>query len=157
PAVSRASPGLRRMRLGEDEMRLHPEHLHHRGEHRLSLGMASGGSLGPPGVLDEVHGWPVALDDERVLRNVAGVDAPGGEVRARRPRAEVPSVLPEAVCEGRGHAAESAYPPAMPSRTPKTTAAPWVPHHGRLTTLQRASKDCRGCDLWRNATQTVFG
>ena len=45
----------------------------------------------------------------------------------------------------------------MPPRTPKTTAAPWVPHHGGLTTLQRASKDCRGCDLWRNATQTVFG
>jgi uracil-DNA glycosylase len=45
----------------------------------------------------------------------------------------------------------------MPPRTPKTTAAPWVPAHGGLATLQRASKDCRGCELWRHATQTVFG
>jgi len=45
----------------------------------------------------------------------------------------------------------------MPPRTPKTTAAPWVPDHGGLAALQRASHDCRGCDLWRNATQTVFG
>ena len=45
----------------------------------------------------------------------------------------------------------------MPSRTPKTTAAPWVPDHGGLAELQRASKDCRGCDLWRHATRTVFG
>jgi uracil-DNA glycosylase len=45
----------------------------------------------------------------------------------------------------------------MPPRTPKTTAAPWVPDDGGLTTLQRASKECQGCDLWRNATQTVFG
>jgi len=40
---------------------------------------------------------------------------------------------------------------------PKTTAAPWVPDDGGLPALQRASKDCRGCDLWRHATQTVFG
>lgn len=45
----------------------------------------------------------------------------------------------------------------MPPRTPKTTAAPWVPDDGGLTALQRASRECRGCDLWRNATQTVFG
>jgi DNA polymerase len=45
----------------------------------------------------------------------------------------------------------------MPPRTPKTTAAPWVPDEGGLTRLQRASKECQGCDLWRNATQTVFG
>lgn len=45
----------------------------------------------------------------------------------------------------------------MPPRTPKTTAAPWVPDHGGLAALQSASRECRGCDLWRNATQTVFG
>jgi DNA polymerase len=45
----------------------------------------------------------------------------------------------------------------MASRMPKTTAAPWVPHHGGLTALQRASKECQGCDLWRHGTQTVFG
>lgn len=26
-----------------------------------------------------------------------------------------------------------------------------------LTSLRRDAKDCRACDLWRNATQTVFG
>jgi uracil-DNA glycosylase family protein len=45
----------------------------------------------------------------------------------------------------------------MAPRTRKTTAAPWVPDRGGLATLQRAAQDCRGCDLWRNATQTVFG
>ncbi|MGZ3479763.1 MAG: UdgX family uracil-DNA binding protein [Myxococcaceae bacterium] len=45
----------------------------------------------------------------------------------------------------------------MPPRTPKTTAAPWVPDHGGLPALQRAARDCRGCDLWRKATGTVFG
>jgi DNA polymerase len=45
----------------------------------------------------------------------------------------------------------------MAARTPKTTAAPWVPEHGGLSALRQASKDCRGCDLWRNATRTVFG
>ncbi len=45
----------------------------------------------------------------------------------------------------------------MPPRTPKTTAAPWVPDHGGLAALQQAARACRGCDLWRNATQTVFG
>ena len=45
----------------------------------------------------------------------------------------------------------------MPPRTPKTTAAPWVPEDEGLTALQLASRECRGCDLWRNATQTVFG
>lgn len=45
----------------------------------------------------------------------------------------------------------------MPPRTPKTTAAPWVPDHGALAALRQAAQECRGCDLWRNATQTVFG
>jgi uracil-DNA glycosylase len=45
----------------------------------------------------------------------------------------------------------------MPPRTPKTSAAPWVPDRGGLAALQRAAHDCRGCDLWHNATQTVFG
>src|SRR5215468_6278956 len=45
----------------------------------------------------------------------------------------------------------------MPSRSPKPTAAPWVPDHGGLSALQQASKDCEGCDLFKSATQTVFG
>jgi uracil-DNA glycosylase family protein len=55
------------------------------------------------------------------------------------------------------HAPGSAYTPAMAPRTHKTTAAPWVPDGGGLATLQRAAQDCRGCDLWQKATQTVFG
>jgi DNA polymerase len=45
----------------------------------------------------------------------------------------------------------------MPPRTPKTTAAPWVPRQAELPALQRAARECQGCDLYRNATQTVFG
>jgi uracil-DNA glycosylase family protein len=45
----------------------------------------------------------------------------------------------------------------MAARTPKTSAAPWVPREGGLPALQLAARDCRGCDLYRNATQTVFG
>src|SRR5262249_9401958 len=157
PAVPGPPPGLGSVGLGEDEARVHLEDLHDRGEHRLSLGVTPGSTLSTPRVLDQVHGRPVALDDEGIFGNVAVADPPGGEATPRRPAAEVPSVLEEPVCERRGHAPGSAYPPAMPPRTPKTTAAPWVPNHGGLADLQQASKDCRGCDLWRNATQSVVG
>jgi uracil-DNA glycosylase family protein len=36
------------------------------------------------------------------------------------------------------------------------TAAPWVPEHADLDELKRAAVDCRGCELWRPATQVVF-
>ncbi|MFI9405093.1 UdgX family uracil-DNA binding protein [Nocardia sp. NPDC052316] len=36
-------------------------------------------------------------------------------------------------------------------------AAEFVPDTADLSTLQEASCRCRGCDLYRNATQTVFG
>src|SRR5262249_26452011 len=130
PAVPGTTPGLGSVGLGEDEARVHLEDLHDRGEHRLSLGVTSGSTLSAPRVLHQVHGRSVALDDEGILGDVAVVDPPGGEAAAFRPAAEVPSVLPEPVCEGRGHEPGSAYPPAMPPRTPKTTAAPWVPDHG---------------------------
>jgi uracil-DNA glycosylase family protein len=32
-----------------------------------------------------------------------------------------------------------------------------IPPHPTIPALQKAAKDCRACDLWRNATQTVFG
>jgi len=32
-----------------------------------------------------------------------------------------------------------------------------VPHTTSLEELREAAKHCRACDLWRNATQTVFG
>jgi uracil-DNA glycosylase family protein len=38
----------------------------------------------------------------------------------------------------------------------KSPVAP-VPRNASLEVLRQASRDCQACDLWRNATQTVFG
>src|SRR6185437_5106513 len=51
---------------------------------------------------------------------------------------------------------------AMPARTPPRTkksgdATPFLPEKPTITTLRHASQNCRGCDLWKNATRTVFG
>jgi DNA polymerase len=37
------------------------------------------------------------------------------------------------------------------------TAADFVPQSQDWETVREAARSCRGCDLWRNATQTVFG
>jgi uracil-DNA glycosylase len=37
------------------------------------------------------------------------------------------------------------------------TAAAFLPDSRSLSALRSAASQCRGCDLWRNATQTVFG
>jgi uracil-DNA glycosylase family protein len=37
------------------------------------------------------------------------------------------------------------------------SAADFIPSHATLSELREAAKHCRGCDLWLNATQTVFG
>ena len=37
------------------------------------------------------------------------------------------------------------------------TAAPFLPEKPTLSRLREASARCRGCDLWRRGTQTVFG
>ncbi len=37
------------------------------------------------------------------------------------------------------------------------SAADYVPELLTLESLRQAAKLCHGCDLWRNATQTVFG
>ena len=37
------------------------------------------------------------------------------------------------------------------------TAAPFVPDTTSLRTLSAAAHECRGCDLYKNATQVVFG
>ena len=37
------------------------------------------------------------------------------------------------------------------------TAAPFVPATASLKTLTAAAHECRGCDLYKNATQVVFG
>ena len=38
-----------------------------------------------------------------------------------------------------------------------STAAPYVPDTTRLRNLSRAVQECRGCDLYKYATQAVFG
>ncbi len=37
------------------------------------------------------------------------------------------------------------------------TAADFIPEGASLPKLREVSQGCRGCDLWENATQTVFG
>src|SRR5919108_3719147 len=39
----------------------------------------------------------------------------------------------------------------------QNTAAPFVPDNPTIPKLRAAAADCKGCDLWKNATQTVFG
>jgi uracil-DNA glycosylase len=36
------------------------------------------------------------------------------------------------------------------------TAAPWVPEHADIGGLAKAAVDCKGCELWQQATQVVF-
>ena len=42
-------------------------------------------------------------------------------------------------------------------RAEQPTAVPWLPKRRSLTSLRRAAAGCRGCGLWQDATQTVFG
>ena len=37
------------------------------------------------------------------------------------------------------------------------SAAEWVPQDGDVAELRTAAHDCHGCELWEEATQTVFG
>jgi uracil-DNA glycosylase len=39
----------------------------------------------------------------------------------------------------------------------KNPVAAWIPKNPTLAGLKTAARNCRACDLWRNATQTVFG
>lgn len=43
------------------------------------------------------------------------------------------------------------------SRPMPQSAAPFVPSKPTLRTARQAAADCRGCELYRRATQTVFG
>ena len=44
----------------------------------------------------------------------------------------------------------------MPKRLPRS-AAEFIPDRPTLPKAREASKDCRGCHLWKIGTQTVFG
>jgi uracil-DNA glycosylase len=39
----------------------------------------------------------------------------------------------------------------------QTTAAPLIPPRPTLASLRKAAAACKACDLWKRATQTVFG
>ena len=39
----------------------------------------------------------------------------------------------------------------------KTSAEPFLPPRLNLKSLREAAEHCQGCDLYKNATQTVFG
>ena len=39
----------------------------------------------------------------------------------------------------------------------ESLAIQYIPQRASLKGLAEAAKDCRACDLWKNATQTVFG
>ena len=39
----------------------------------------------------------------------------------------------------------------------KTSAEPFLPPRLNLKSLRQAAEHCQGCDLYKNATQTVFG
>jgi uracil-DNA glycosylase family protein len=43
------------------------------------------------------------------------------------------------------------------ARAPFETAAQYLPARRTLPALRAAARGCRGCPLWKNATQTVFG
>ena len=45
----------------------------------------------------------------------------------------------------------------MPTSRTDTSAAPYVPGERTLPALANAVQHCRGCELYRNATQAVFG
>jgi len=45
----------------------------------------------------------------------------------------------------------------LPQVHTSTSIPELIPSHATVGDLQEASKNCRACDLWKNATQTVFG
>lgn len=45
----------------------------------------------------------------------------------------------------------------MPTQAEASSAAPFVPAEHTLPVLREAVQQCRGCDLYRNATQAIFG
>ena len=46
---------------------------------------------------------------------------------------------------------------AGPKGSEKGSAAALIPPQPTIERLREAAHECRGCDLWENATQTVFG
>jgi uracil-DNA glycosylase len=47
--------------------------------------------------------------------------------------------------------------PLIASQSEPNDASPFLPERQNLEALRKAADGCRGCHLWRGATQTVFG
>jgi len=47
--------------------------------------------------------------------------------------------------------------PTRKSRSPEISATDFMPEQLTLPSLKAAAADCKGCDLWKKGTQTVFG
>jgi DNA polymerase len=45
----------------------------------------------------------------------------------------------------------------MPAKVPSLGAEPFVPNGANLAQLHDAAQGCRGCDLYRHATQAILG
>ncbi len=43
------------------------------------------------------------------------------------------------------------------AKAPPKSAADYIPARPTLPAVREAAKDCKGCDLWKRGTQTVFG
>jgi DNA polymerase len=50
-----------------------------------------------------------------------------------------------------------ALPKSIPTEPAATNIRELIPNRATLRDLHEAAKQCRACDLWKNATQTVFG
>lgn len=57
----------------------------------------------------------------------------------------------------RGLASENCIEAGMAVTGPILTSLPFFPQHRELGSLRHAARDCRGCALFREAAQTVFG
>lgn len=84
-------------------------------------------------------------------------------VKLKAMRAEMPvrfwDLLPEtaAIPQMLAEAPERVKTMVAATQQPKVSAADFLPADRSLPSLRAASKGCRGCDLYCNATQTVFG
>jgi len=55
------------------------------------------------------------------------------------------------------HSTNMALPKSIPTEPDATNIRELIPNQATLRDLQEAAKQCRACDLWKTATQTVFG
>jgi DNA polymerase len=128
---------------------LAPQRSAHWDTERLTFG---------PGVPQSAAPAPDALED--IWRDYYASIFNPARVKVRTMKAEMPTrhwaTLPEAqiipaLIAGAGTRVQEM------ERKQKPSAAPWVPESPDLEKLGKAAKRCEGCDLYRNATQTVFG